>query len=381
MKTQNREEIFLKALADGKEPEIKPLTRKEILLKGQSKRESEGPHWDDLEGKPFGGYKFTWDGNTEGKDTVLVNGGNVTMCKVSDEIVTPQDLDGAKMTISDGEVIEVSSADFSEKDGAYTYKNSFIALIPNAMTVAGLNFPSGGVYFMKLNNVFHVAEVSNLQTIDPKYLPICETVGSDTLTWDGNTEGLEFDGEGAYKVTDTVPSIEELSQGGLFVLNDGFQAPLGGVQKLTDNLYTSTGGVPIIFCLENGVEAGSVTYNKGIYLPNSGGLYISSLTINGYTGFTQEKIKEEYLPTPTELFINIYEGENVYTSESLDTFVTYEQAKTVGRNVVFVYKNNNVRMECSPIVIIDNGDTIFYKYCNPDNAAIEEVWVGRGPTS
>lgn len=172
MKARNRKEILLKALANGEEVNIKPLTREEILLKKQSKRESEGPHWNDIEGKPFGGYKFTWDGNTEGKDTVSVDGGNVTMCKVSDEIVTPQDLDGAKMTISSGEVIEVSSADFSETDGAYTYKNSSIALIPNAMTVAGLNFPSGGVYFMKLNNVFHVAELSNLQTIDPKYLPV-----------------------------------------------------------------------------------------------------------------------------------------------------------------------------------------------------------------
>jgi hypothetical protein len=40
MKTQNREEIFLKALANGKEPNIKPLTRKEILLKKQAERES-----------------------------------------------------------------------------------------------------------------------------------------------------------------------------------------------------------------------------------------------------------------------------------------------------------------------------------------------------
>lgn len=53
MKAKNREEIFLKALSDGEEPEIKALTRKEILLKKQAKRESQGPHLDDLEGKPF----------------------------------------------------------------------------------------------------------------------------------------------------------------------------------------------------------------------------------------------------------------------------------------------------------------------------------------
>lgn len=40
MKTQNRKEIFLKALANGEEPNIKPLTREELLLKKQAERES-----------------------------------------------------------------------------------------------------------------------------------------------------------------------------------------------------------------------------------------------------------------------------------------------------------------------------------------------------
>lgn len=40
MKTQNRKEIFLKALANGEEANIKPLTREEVLLKKQAQRES-----------------------------------------------------------------------------------------------------------------------------------------------------------------------------------------------------------------------------------------------------------------------------------------------------------------------------------------------------
>lgn len=36
MKAQNRKEIFLKALANGEEPKIKPLTREEALLKKTS---------------------------------------------------------------------------------------------------------------------------------------------------------------------------------------------------------------------------------------------------------------------------------------------------------------------------------------------------------
>ena len=61
MKEQNRKEIFLKALANGEEPKIKPLTREEVLLKKQAKRESEsssgGEHrcdWNKMDNRPFG---------------------------------------------------------------------------------------------------------------------------------------------------------------------------------------------------------------------------------------------------------------------------------------------------------------------------------------
>ena len=61
MKAQNRKEIFLKALANGEEPKIKPLTREEALLKKQAKRESEssggGEHrcdWNKMDNRPFG---------------------------------------------------------------------------------------------------------------------------------------------------------------------------------------------------------------------------------------------------------------------------------------------------------------------------------------
>lgn len=41
MKALNRKEFFLESLANGEESKIKPLTRKEILLKKQAERESE----------------------------------------------------------------------------------------------------------------------------------------------------------------------------------------------------------------------------------------------------------------------------------------------------------------------------------------------------
>ena len=56
MKAQNRKEIFLKALANGEEPNIKPLTREEELLAKQAKRESESAGG----GGAFV-VNFTWD--------------------------------------------------------------------------------------------------------------------------------------------------------------------------------------------------------------------------------------------------------------------------------------------------------------------------------
>lgn len=99
MKAQNRKEIFLKALANGEEPSIKPLTREELLLKKQAERESVSggggtPHWDDIEGKPFevvGSDTLTWDGNTEGKLTIQSPGAPFSFVKISDATPTLED--------------------------------------------------------------------------------------------------------------------------------------------------------------------------------------------------------------------------------------------------------------------------------------------------
>lgn len=168
MKAQNRKEIFLKALANGKEPNIKPLTREEVLLAKQAKRESESTggggasSWNDLE--PF------------------------------------------------------------------------------------------------------------------------ETVGGDTLTWDGNTEGLETDDGQFYKVTDIAPSIEAFANGGSVTVNTGDILPFTSAEITEFDAGFTVG------------EYALIGANFGTRLLAVGGNYISSLTINGYTGFTTTKLKEEYIP-------------------------------------------------------------------------------------
>lgn len=98
MKAKNRKEIFLKALANGEEPNIKPLTREEILLKKQAERESESTggdcDWNIMKNKPtemVGSDTLTWDGSTEGKLTTQDPGGLFSYVKISNATPTSED--------------------------------------------------------------------------------------------------------------------------------------------------------------------------------------------------------------------------------------------------------------------------------------------------
>lgn len=112
-----------------------------------------------------------------------------------------------------------------------------------------------------------------------------ETVGGDTLTWDGNTEGLEKHGEQFYKVTDIAPSIEDFVNGGSATTNTGDVLPFTSAE-----IHELGPGVFIAG------DYALIAVNYGTFLAAADGNYISSLTINGYTGFTTTKLKAEYLP-------------------------------------------------------------------------------------
>lgn len=147
---------------------------------------------------------------------------------------------------------------------------------------------------------------------------LLETVGGDTLTWDGNTEGLvgvNVEGLDIYfKVSESTPTAEEFKNGvsTICIMNDGSEVK----ESLTEQtisvddskssvtfLYpTSLGGMPSVACAyEDNLEIdGMVFSEKGLYIfgvkEMEGFGFVSSLTINGYTGFTKTVLKEEYLP-------------------------------------------------------------------------------------
>ena len=129
---------------------------------------------------------------------------------------------------------------------------------------------------------------------------VIETVGGDTLTWDGNTDGLavlELDyADPFYRVSDTPPALADFA--------NGCRATFGGetwefaYEEI--EAYVQQSGVfygDIWIYLPQDISADGMTAAKGLYFMNSAeNGYVTSLTIPGYTGFTKEIIKQDALP-------------------------------------------------------------------------------------
>lgn len=138
---------------------------------------------------------------------------------------------------------------------------------------------------------------------------IIETVGCDTLTWDGNTEGLYSVMGAYYHVSAVAPTFEELQQGGTVTLSTNVSVSFDStaVAQLGEVVFCIlVEGAPIALVVlkDNALlEAGNTTMTiekAGIYFlydNTDGAFYVTSLTINGYTGFTKEQVKQEYLPS------------------------------------------------------------------------------------
>ena len=144
----------------------------------------------------------------------------------------------------------------------------------------------------------------------------------DTLTWDGNTAGLESFADGGivvYKISDAVPTTDELAKG--FTIsgdNNGTQFTF----SVTAEEIEADGGISVN---EAGVLALEVVYiacigntlgmKPGTYFANVNGIVAQSFTINGYPGFGGlKKIDAKYLPGA-----NILYADEMYLHKTSDT--------------------------------------------------------------
>lgn len=136
------------------------------------------------------------------------------------------------------------------------------------------------------------------------------TVGGDTLEWDGNTEGLEYNEVlGMYRIADSAPTVDDLNNAGNMSGGVGFIGS-DSVQEFAhaDIFYEEAGGVIRLaaagglqaFLFPEDFDAEGIVAQKGVYTTVFGedeeAFYLKSLTIPGYTGFTKEQIDPAVLP-------------------------------------------------------------------------------------
>lgn len=129
--------------------------------------------------------------------------------------------------------------------------------------------------------------------------------GGDTLTWDRDITGRESPAEGLYKVSDAVPTKDELI-GGTFTTFFGDEAV---EEQISSENITELPGVlalgnfnqiVIVHDSTAATEADFVA-SEGIYFAYaSSTIYASSIAIPGYTGFPGTKrLDEKYMPLLT----------------------------------------------------------------------------------
>lgn len=111
--------------------------------------------------------------------------------------------------------------------------------------------------------------------------------GGDTLTWDGNTEGLTNVGGLFFKVSDATPTIEEIGTEYIVLDNDGNNWSSGGFEEVISGLLLEPSmAVAVVYNSAVGVEVDGVVFPEtGTYFLYEDGIYASSFTIHNYTGF------------------------------------------------------------------------------------------------
>lgn len=272
------------------------------------------------------GDTLTWDGNTEGRVCAGIS------YKISDAIPTLTDLEnGVYLCLYPDGWYEYHT--FTERfEGVITDEYfQFVIVTEKAAGVdlGSITFPESGTYFIADSGAgVYVAALTipdytgfkttttTLKTLDPKYLPEAlqfgeTTVKGDTLTWDGDTWGLETVEDSGLrwaKVSDVFPPVPTAAckyvmvSEGTETLTEQSAMLMSSMGLASDNSWTSADLAYL--CVDNEVlfAEGALILERGVWFPYGNGNYMKSLTIPDYTGFTQTVIKpmdEKYMPILT----------------------------------------------------------------------------------
>lgn len=189
---------------------------------------------DYIKNRPGGyeeGFEITWDGDTIGRVQATTEGIPYTWYKVSDKILTPDQVIGATITMVQHGVTEqfdVLDENISEKEFGYLVLD-FIVLIAMKQGIfnmggANISIPETGIYFINVGGTTYTSSLSNITVhpFDDKYIP--DTVARKdeiytnynhtmSITWDGNKDGKDtfvWNSFNYYKISDNVPVFKRI---------------------------------------------------------------------------------------------------------------------------------------------------------------------------
>jgi hypothetical protein len=314
---------------------------------------------------------ITWDGNTEGLENL-----SGVFYKVSDCVPSLTDVQkGYAITVTKADGTSVSKGVSAEEAASLTENNGvisvgYIYIFTKAFTEEGITY-SPGIYFYKESDNYvssfsingYAFEDSASVIIKTEHLPEALRFGElptttalgsavvtspDTITWDGNIDGLE-EYDGWYKVSSASPSMEDLLNGFsyLAISNTGetesttvLPENASAALRLHENGYILIGLIGAIMP-KGGVSINGVTYSEGVYLFKTTigekTIYTSSLTINGYKGFTTTElvtIDPKYLPEDI--------GGGGFPIEALDTEMSDSSENPVQNKVIKAYVDSAI---------------------------------------
>jgi hypothetical protein len=167
------------------------------------------PTWDELKNKPFGeippAFDIQWDGNMTGRET-LANGEGEFFVKVSDEVLTKEQLLNATYYFNDGYVETILEEDIQEVNelGIIQIFNDILVVTSANDFINGAGLPEGsvsnGVWFMNITDASGAEDVyyinrlvapTIVKKIDSEYLDLEGFAKTEDLEGYAKTEDLE----------------------------------------------------------------------------------------------------------------------------------------------------------------------------------------------
>lgn len=298
--------------------------------------------WNTMLNKPFyeevtettGPLNLSWDGNIDGRECHVVmaeDGGNMVLCKISDVVLTMEDLSAGTMALSSPEGNEglslgsdVSPSDLQESFGIVGVGIvldgiPYMVSLPEDGTFGTANFTAGTYFFGAVlpgatTAMMYTSNLSNpdavvtmtdevIHKIDNKYLDLSWIPKGEiaTIKWDGDSTGKEsYDDGVVVKVSDAIFTAEQLVGATLTVSGSGKEASYTLTQDMIEDFAPSLEEIRIkindfIFAQ---VYYGTNNYHNastGVYFLGLGGAYVSSLTIPSVL-MEGEKLPEAFLP-------------------------------------------------------------------------------------